>query len=182
MAVTAKRQKPNKPYPTFPLTPHPNGQWCKKIRGTVHFFGVWDNHDTALELYHKQSADLHAGRQPTVSTDELTVKDLANHYLTHQAATMDAGDISVRHFEDCRRILGDFTKAVGKQRMVSDLRPEDFAAYRTRLAKRMGVHALTRTITGKSCRLRNQGHQGTTGNVNTGKTKRGDGPCQEQGK
>lgn len=108
---------------------------------------MWDEHDTALELYHKRAADLHAGRQPTVSTGELTVKDLANHLLTRQAAKMDAGAISVRHFDDCRRILRDFAKAVGRQRGTSDLRPEDFAAYRARFAKRLGVHALTRTIT-----------------------------------
>jgi len=28
--------KPNKPYPEFPLTAHPVGQWCKKIRGKIH--------------------------------------------------------------------------------------------------------------------------------------------------
>lgn len=32
------KQKPSKPYPSFPLTAHLNGQWCKKIRGRVHFF------------------------------------------------------------------------------------------------------------------------------------------------
>jgi hypothetical protein len=29
--------KTEKTYPDFPLTAHNNGQWCKKIRGKVHF-------------------------------------------------------------------------------------------------------------------------------------------------
>jgi hypothetical protein len=34
------RKKPVKPRASFPLAAHPNGQWCKKIRGKVPFFGV----------------------------------------------------------------------------------------------------------------------------------------------
>jgi hypothetical protein len=49
--LIGKRRKPNKPGVTFPLTPHNNGQWCKKIRGKVHFFGVWENPQAALQNY-----------------------------------------------------------------------------------------------------------------------------------
>lgn len=34
--MPATRIKPGKPYPSFPLTAHTNGQWCKAIRGKVH--------------------------------------------------------------------------------------------------------------------------------------------------
>ncbi len=62
MAQTKPSKKPAKPYPGFPLTAHPNGQWCKKIRGRVHFFGVWADPMAALGHYNRQAADLHAGR------------------------------------------------------------------------------------------------------------------------
>ncbi len=32
--------KPEKPYPSFPLTPHVNGQFVKKIAGRLHYFGT----------------------------------------------------------------------------------------------------------------------------------------------
>jgi hypothetical protein len=38
-----KADRPNKPYPTFPLSPHPSGKWQKKIRGSIYYFGRWAN-------------------------------------------------------------------------------------------------------------------------------------------
>jgi len=43
-----KPGKPAKPYPDFPLTAHPAGYWCKKIRGKIHYFGPWADPDAAL--------------------------------------------------------------------------------------------------------------------------------------
>jgi hypothetical protein len=33
----AVSSKPAKPYPEFPLTAHPAGYWCKKIRGKLYY-------------------------------------------------------------------------------------------------------------------------------------------------
>ena len=35
-------ERPTKPYPDYPLTPHPTGCWCKSINGKVHYFKQWD--------------------------------------------------------------------------------------------------------------------------------------------
>lgn len=86
MSETKPRFKPGKPYPGFPLTPHPNGQWCRRIRGKVHFFGVWADPMAALGDYNRQAADLHAGRGPpeTKAHGTPTIKDIANTFLAIQ--------------------------------------------------------------------------------------------------
>jgi len=159
MSISApKRRKPSKPYPSFPLTPHNNGQWCKKVRGKIYFFGVWENPNAALEHYLRIAEDLHSGRQPrptTISAEGLTVKELCNRYLTHQLQKAGTSEISARWFEDCRRVVSSFARSVGSNRLACDLAPIDFEQHRQKLVRRgltgnrsgLGVHALNRAIT-----------------------------------
>lgn len=146
MTRPVQASKPHKPYPTFPLTPHPSGQWAKKIRGRTYYFGPWSDPQSALESYHKQAADLHAGRQPTIPTGGVTVKQLVNAYLGHQQDKVASGEIGIRHFDDCRRTLSDWAKFFGEATAVADIRPDGFARYRNRLAKRLGVRSLAKNI------------------------------------
>ena len=79
----AKPSKPAKPYPEFPLTAHPAGVWCKKIRGQLFYFGPWDDPDGALRRYNEQKDDLHAGRTPatTTSTTASTIKEIGRAHV-----------------------------------------------------------------------------------------------------
>ena len=101
--------KPKKPYPDFPLTPHPRGQWCKKIRGQLHYFGHWarrlegvlipitgeDGWKPALEEYNRVKDDLYAGRKPRPKDDDgLTVKKLFDHFLSAKLRKVEAGELS----------------------------------------------------------------------------------------
>ncbi len=151
-----RRTKPAKPSKTFPLTAHNNGQWCKKIRGKIHFFGVWEDPQAALNNYLCVAADLHAGRQPrqtSLSPDAITVKHVCNHYLTYQQKRVELSEITPQWFDDCRRTTEDFAKFIGSNRIVEDCRPPDFEEYRRKLLRRgltgkkgLGVHALDRGI------------------------------------
>lgn len=151
-------KKPSKPFPSFPLTAHNNGQWCKKIRGKVHFFGVWGDPNAALANYHRVAADLHAGRQPTpltLSADNVMVKDVCNHFLTYQLRRANGGEITMRWFWDCRSVLDSFAKVLGPSRSISELTPEDFQSVRDRFVRSgltgkgagLGTYALDRAIT-----------------------------------
>src|SRR5438477_8878640 len=94
--VADKPVKPSKPYPEFPLTAHPAGYWCKKIRGKIHYFGPWADPDGALAKYLEQKDALHAGRLPRPDAGPLTVKELCNAYLNHKQALVDSGELSPR--------------------------------------------------------------------------------------
>src|ERR1019366_7894426 len=55
---------PKKPNADSPLFPHHNGQWAKKIKGKLHYFGTWDNPQCALDKWLDERDDLLAGRVP----------------------------------------------------------------------------------------------------------------------
>ena len=43
--------KPHKPQPDWLLYAHVSGKWAKKTRGTVHYFGNWEEAQKALKEY-----------------------------------------------------------------------------------------------------------------------------------
>jgi integrase len=142
----SKPQKPSKPYPDYPLTPHPVGQWCKKIRGKLHYFGPWSDPDGALAKYMEQKDDLHAGRTPRPDPNALTVKNAANAFLNAKQALVDAGELSQRTWVEYRAMAQELVTHMGKTRLVSDLRPNDFSALRNKLARKWGPHRLKKAV------------------------------------
>lgn len=142
----ARPAKPDKPYPEFPLTAHPAGVWCKKIRGKLHYFGPWDDPDGALKSYLDQKDALHAGRKPREASEGTTVKEAVNHFLIAKQALVDAGELSRRTWADYKAACDEVIAALGKARRADDLDPDDFAALRNRLAKKWGPHRVGKTI------------------------------------
>ncbi|HEY0982230.1 tyrosine-type recombinase/integrase, partial [Schlesneria sp.] len=110
---------------------------AKKVRGEFHFFGPWRDPQGALEEWLRVKDDLLAGRKPRAKGDPggPTVELVTNAYLTRKEQLYLSGDISKRTFEDAVKAGKRFATEFGKTRVVSDLQPDDFAAYRVKLAK-----------------------------------------------
>jgi integrase len=138
--------KPSKPYPEYPLTPHPAGQWCKKIRGKLYYFGPWSDPDGALARYLEQKDALHAGRKPRPDPDAITVKDVVNAFLNTMKALLDAGKLSPHTWANYKVAADEVIAHMGKTRLATDLDPQDFAALRRRMARKWGLHRLGCTI------------------------------------
>jgi integrase len=143
-----KPKRPKKPSKTYPLFPHANGSWAKKIRGKLRYFGGWSNPAAALALYEAQRADLEAGRTPrsTPADGALTMRILVNHFLTAKRQQLDLSEITPRTFRDylatCRRMVTAF----GKDRQIDDLTAEDFAHFKAGIGKNWGPVTLGNEI------------------------------------
>jgi integrase len=140
------RARPAKPYAEFPLTAHPTGRWCKKIRGRIHYFGPWNDPDAALAKYLEQKDALHAGRTPRPDPNALTIKDLCNQFLNGKQALVDAGELTPLTWGDYKTACVEIVAAFGKGRLVADVGPDDFASLRNKMARKWGPHRLSKTI------------------------------------
>jgi integrase len=141
-----KPAKPAKPYPEYPLTAHPAGYWCKKIRGKIHYFGPWADPKAALDEYERQKDALHAGRKPRPHAEAVTVKDVANAFLNHKKALLEAGELAPRTWEKYKATCDLIVSRFGKGRLVADLAPDDFAGLRKHMAARWGIYRLADMI------------------------------------
>jgi len=119
----------------FPLTLHKTGQYCKKIKGKIYYFGT--NRKDALNRYLEQAAYLHIGKVPRSKNpgQTLSIKTLCNLYLDHQESRSIIGEIKLRHLYDQTSLLRDFVKFVGSNRVVSDISTVDLQNYRKKLIK-----------------------------------------------
>jgi integrase len=145
-ASAGKPTKPAKPYPDYPLTAHPAGYWCKKIKGRLFYFGPWSDPDAALAKYLEQKDTLHAGRTPRPDPEALTVKDVANAFLNAKREAVAAGELSRRTWLDYRSVMEMLVGGLGKHRPVAGLDPQDFATLKSKLARRNGPARMSTVV------------------------------------
>jgi integrase len=104
----------------------------------MHYFGVWNDPDTALARYLAQKEDLHSGRTPRPDHADFTIKDTVNAYLNHKKDKVHAGELSRRTWAKYKEVTDLLVAQFGKGRLVSDLRPADFAALKNWMTRRWG--------------------------------------------
>jgi integrase len=132
-----------------PLLVHTTGRWARKIRGRLHYFGSVDpdapdfGAGAALAVYQEQREDLEAGRLPRAQRDGITVRVLCNRFLNEWRGRVEIGELHERSWQAykraCVRVVGTF----GRERAVDDLRADDFAKLRQRLARVLSPSTLS---------------------------------------
>lgn len=130
----------------FPLTLHKTGQYCKKIKGKLYYFG--SDKQQALNRYFEQAAFLHNGYGSSRDSmnRRMSIKTLCNLYLEHQEAKVDVGELSARHYADQVRSLRRLVSFLGQHREIIEISAMDLQAYKRilqnahRSAHRINLH------------------------------------------
>ena len=119
----------------YPLTLHPTGQFCKKIRGKLYYFGT--NKKEAFRRYIDEAAYLQTGVSIRTSrtNNNVNLLTLCNLYLEQQNSRIEAGEIKMRQVYDQTTFLRDFVKYLGRSRKISEVATIDLQKYRMRLIK-----------------------------------------------
>ena len=162
--------RPVKPYDGFPMNVHPNGQWCKRINGTLRYFGNGDWRP-ALARFNRESPYWYAGQTPpaesftvvgstthppTVPNAGPTLDEVGTRFWARELKRQRRGDICLESYLDTRRAVTAMFDHLGRKRRLLLLTPDDWADFRHFLLtepdpkdksrRRRGVDSLGRAI------------------------------------
>lgn len=133
-------EKPAKPRPDFPLFAHASGKWAKTIRNHTYYFGTWSDPAGAESDYLAVADDLHAGRTPSEKpkTGGASLSFIVNKFLAAKEQAMKDGELSPRTFIDYKTTCEFLVNTLGSSRLVSDLKPDDFARLKAAMIGKKG--------------------------------------------
>src|SRR4029079_9428294 len=114
-----------------PMFAHPSGQWAKKIRGSLKYFGVWADPEAALARLNREWPYLKEGRTPPPVdvSGGCTLRKLANEFLRSKEEKLNANDLSPRTFRDYYKTCDVLIDHFGREKRVDDLRPDEFRVF-----------------------------------------------------
>ena len=123
---------------------HSTGQWAKRIRGTVYYFGA-GSYERALSRYEAERTAIEAGR-PEDRDRNPTVKDLANRFLAVKQREVESGELGKRSFLDYKAALELLLRATSAATRVSGLTPTRFRQIRDKLQEGRAAVTLSNLI------------------------------------
>jgi integrase len=136
--MTAEK-KPNKPNKDFPLFPHGSGQWAKKVKGRLTYFGSWRNDPkgvVALAKWLAERDELLAGQIPTGrSTDAPTVGVWLNRFLSKKEEMRQGGSLSPATYKKYEMVCDSIAEYFKRWRLLSAIRTSDIEGYRSWVGK-----------------------------------------------
>ncbi len=117
----------------FPLTLHPTGQYCKKIKGKLRYFGT--DKKRALENYLTQATFLHGTQSlmQKASNDKMTLRQLVDLYLQYQHARVLADNLTPRHYDEQIYGLNRLTAFLGQGCRIESISTLDMQNYKRKL-------------------------------------------------
>ena len=136
-------QKPAKPHKDFPLSPHANGQWCKKVRGKIHYFGRWSDPQAAMVQWLAQKDYLISGISPPGQGARLV--DVLNLVLEDRKRSVESGDITQLHWGALANMARAMIDAAGKD-APAELTPQDWSKMRAKWAGELKPSTLLKRI------------------------------------
>jgi integrase len=139
----------------FPLWLHtPTGQWCKKVKQKVYYFGT--DKDEAAKRWYLESDAIHAGVTPESKDEKPTIVELANVFQADQRLRYSTtGKPGLRQIELCEMTIKRLISIVGETKRAEDLGPRDFAKIKLELFKPIKrTKAVRGKVFGRTCTVR----------------------------
>lgn len=134
MAAHNNRVRPVWPHKSVTkAAAHASGQWAKKVRGKLCYFGPWADPDGALQRIldtlgmNKERYRVPGGLE---ARPDLTVGQAANLYLYYHDGRYEAKNLSVQQLTFIRGMLELAIAKLGRERIVGQLTPGDWQKLR----------------------------------------------------
>jgi integrase len=117
----------------FPLTLHTTGQYCKKIKRKMFYFG--SDKKEALQRYLDQATYLHGNQEdlPKPTMDHMTLKQLCDLYLKYQYSKLQANDLTASHHNEQVGSLNKLMTFLGQNIEINNITTLDLQNYKRKI-------------------------------------------------